>query len=126
MPRFRFGPGGELIKPRGTSGGGVIAAVRDSRGARADDAFELLDVASGQVDVLASRFNGFLNVGAFGELVPCLGRQDVAPAGDCLLQLAFVIGAALSISVEAVLFGSTGAVLGVLEARSDLGNGQLG
>src|SRR5260370_4053217 len=93
---------------------------------RSNHSLEFVDVAPRQVDVLAAGLDRLLDVRAFGELVPGLGRQDVAARLDRLLQLALVVGAAFAIGVEAVLLGSAGAVLGVLEAGSDLRDRQLG
>jgi hypothetical protein len=50
----------------------------------------------------------------------------VAAALDRLLQLIFVVGAALAVGVEAVLLWPAGAVLGVLKTWSNLGDCQLG
>src|SRR5207245_7008698 len=76
--------------------------------------------------VLPTRLDRLLDIRALAELVPRLNSQDVAAAGDCLLQVSCVARAALAIDVEAVPLGSSGAVLRVLETGPDLRDRQLG
>src|SRR5207248_3858019 len=84
------------------------------------------DVASRQVDVLATRLERLLDVGAFAEFVPRLGGQNASAAGDGFLQLALVASAVVAIDVEAVPLWPARAVLRVLETRPNLGHRQLG
>src|SRR5438105_4508042 len=90
-----------------------------------EQALEDVDVLARQLNVLAARFDGLLDIGAFAELVPRLHGQQVATAQDGLLELTFVARASLAVDVEAVPLGSASAVLRILEARPDLGDGQL-
>src|SRR5438132_4018806 len=106
--------------------GGGEGCIRASASVIPDQPLEFIDVVPRQVDVLPTGLERLLDLGAFAELVPRLDSQDVTAAGDRLLQVAFVARAALAIDVEAIPFGSAGAVLGVLEPGPDLRDRQLG
>src|SRR5262245_31518741 len=85
-------------------------------------AFESVDVAAGQLDVLPSELDRPQDPRPLAELVPGLDRPDLPPRAQRLLELSLVVGAVLARRVDPAL----AAELRVLEARPDLGDGEAG